>query len=109
MLFLTMQSGDFWTLYEIFTGPNPNVGLCVTLLVSGGFGFVITMNILLVVTICGPIAINVAGTFKDIILTFVGIAIFQDQKLTATFLIGLSLSFSGAGILTYNKVSAKYE
>jgi hypothetical protein len=104
-----MQSGDFWTLYEIFTGPNPNVGLCAMLLVSGAFGFVITMNILLVVTICGPIAINVAGTFKDIILTFVGIAIFQDQKLTTSFLIGLALSFSGAGIFTYNKVSAMQE
>jgi len=109
MLFLTMQSGDFWTLFEIFAGPNPNIGLCALLLVSGGFGFVITMNILLVVTICGPIAINVAGTFKDIILTFVGIAIFQDQKLSPSFLVGLALSFSGAGIFTYNKVSAKHE
>ena len=75
MLFLTMQSGDFWVLYDIFfTGTN--VGLQGMLLVSGGFGFIITMNILLVVTICGPLAINVAGTFKDVILTFVGIAIF---------------------------------
>jgi hypothetical protein len=78
MLFLTIQSGDFWTLYEIFTSATPNYGLQGMLLVSGAFGFVITMNVLLVVTICGPIAINVAGTCKDVILTFVGIAIFQD-------------------------------
>ena len=109
MLFLTMQSGDFWTLFDIFTGPNPNLGLCALLLVSGGFGFVITMNILLVVTICGPVALNVAGTSKDIILTFVGIAIFQDQKLSAPFLIGLALSFSGAGLFTWGKVAAKNE
>jgi hypothetical protein len=76
MLFLTLQQGEFWALYEIFTSATPNYGLQAMLLVSGGFGFVITMNVLLVVTICGPLSLNVAGTSKDVILTFVGIAIF---------------------------------
>jgi len=76
MLFLTVQKGDFWNLYDIFTSATPDYGLQSMLLVSGGFGFVITMNVLLVVTLVGPLALNVAGTSKDIILTFVGIAIF---------------------------------
>lgn len=79
------------------------------LVVSGCFGFIITMNILLVVTIAGPIALNVAGTSKDLILTFVGIAIFQDQKLSPAFLIGLAFSFGGAGYFTYNKVQSARE
>lgn len=57
------------------------------------------------VIICGPIALNVTGTAKDLILTFVGIAIFNDQKITPAFIVGISLSFTGAGIFTYQKVS----
>merc|ERR1712193_394557 len=61
------------------------------------------------VIVCGPIALNVTGTFKDIILTFVGIAIFNDQKLTPSFLIGIGLSFTAAGLFTYQKVAAIQE
>jgi len=63
-------------LTDIFFSKTPDFGLQLFLLISGVFGFVITMNILLVVTICGPLYINIAGTSKDIILSFVGIAIF---------------------------------
>ena len=61
------------------------------------------------VMVCGPIALNVTGTAKDLILTFVGIAIFNDQKLTPAFIVGISLSFTGAGIFTYQKVTAIQE
>jgi hypothetical protein len=63
------------------------------------------MNILLVVTLCGPLYINIAGTTKDIILSFVGIAIFQDQKLSVPFFIGLVMSFGGVSYFTYAKIS----
>lgn len=109
MLFLTLNKGDFWDLYGVFTASEPQVGLQVLLLVSGSFGFIITMNVLLMVIICGPIALNVTGTAKDLILTFVGIAIFNDQKLTPAFIVGISLSFTGAGLFTYQKVSAIQE
>lgn len=106
MLFLTLNKGDFWDLYGVFTASDPQIGLIALLLISGSFGFIITMNVLLMVIVCGPIALNVTGTFKDLILTFVGIAIFNDQKLTPSFIVGISLSFTGAGIFTYQKVSA---
>ena len=109
MLFLTLNKGDFWDLYGVFTASDPQVGLIVLLLVSGSFGFIITMNVLLMVIVCGPIALNVTGTFKDLILTFVGIAIFNDQKLTPSFLVGIALSFTGAGLFTYQKVTAIQE
>lgn len=109
MLFLTLNKGDFWDLYGIFTASDPQVGLIVLLLVSGSFGFIITMNVLLMVIVCGPIALNVTGTCKDLMLTFVGIAIFNDQKITPSFIVGISLSFTGAGIFTYQKVSAIQE
>lgn len=106
MLFLTLNKGDFWDLYGVFTASDPQVGLIALLCISGCFGFIITINVLLMVIVCGPIALNVTGTFKDLILTFVGIAIFQDQKLTPAFIVGITLSFTGAGIFTYQKVSA---
>jgi hypothetical protein len=108
MLFLTLNKGDFWDLYNVISA-GEQTGLIALLFISGSFGFIITMNVLLMVIICGPIALNVTGTFKDLILTFVGIAIFNDQKLTPSFIVGISLSFTGAGIFTYTKVTAIQE
>jgi len=62
------------------------------------------MNILLVVTLCGPIYINIAGTSKDVILSFLGVAIFQDQELSLKFFVGLALSFLGVSYFTYAKM-----
>ena len=62
------------------------------------------MNLLLVVTLCGPIYINIAGTSKDVILSFLGVAIFQDQELSLKFFVGLALSFLGVSYFTYAKM-----
>lgn len=76
MTYLIVKRGDIQTLKDIFFSKTPEYGLIIFLGISGVFGFIITMNILLVVTICGPLYINIAGTSKDLILSFVGIAIF---------------------------------
>ena len=105
MTFLIWRKGDYQQLLEIFiTYKTPNVGLQSFLFFSGIGGFLITMNILLVVTLCGPIYINIAGTSKDVVLSFLGVAIFQDQELSLKFFVGLALSFLGVSYFTYAKM-----
>ena len=79
-------------------------GLIAMLMISGVMGFVITMNILLTVTLCGPIAMNIAGTMKDVLLTAAGFLFFPDDvDLSLSLFIGLGFSFSGATYFSYNK------
>jgi hypothetical protein len=79
-------------------------GLRAILVVSGCFGFVITMIILLTLTLCGPIGLNIAGTLKDVVLTGAGIVFFPDDiVLSASLIIGIGFSFSGASYFSYNK------
>jgi len=75
MSFLIWKRGDYIQLHDIFFTATPNFGFQSFLFFSGIGGF-LTMNILLVVTLCGPIYINIAGTSKDVILSFLGMAIF---------------------------------
>ena len=104
MTFLIWKKGDYQQLYDIFMTSQPNYGLQSFLFFSGIGGFLITMNILLVVTLCGPIYINIAGTSKDVILSFLGVAIFQDQEMSMKFFIGIALSFLGVTYFTYAKL-----
>lgn len=65
---------------------------------SGVLGIVITMSVLMVVTINGPIWQNIVGNSKDIILTFVGFMFFDDANLTFMMAFGLTMSFAGAAL-----------
>ena len=67
-------------------------------------GIQITMAIMLTVTVCGPVAINISGVFKDIGLTYAGFILFDDAKTTPSVLIGLAISFLGAAFLSYEKI-----
>jgi hypothetical protein len=89
----------------VFFNPADDAyGLRGMLMFSGCFGFVITMTILLTVTLCGPIAMNISGTMKDVILTGAGFFFFPDDVHFSTSLfIGLAFSFSGASYFSYNK------
>ena len=79
-------------------------GLRAMLMVSGCFGFIITMNILLTITLCGPIGMNIAGTMKDVVLTGAGILFFPDDIiLSVSLFVGLGFSFTGASYFSYNK------
>jgi hypothetical protein len=58
---------------------------------------------LLTTTLCGPFAINFAGTIGHVFLTFIGFMFFDDAKLTNAVLIGLCCSFVGAIHFSYYK------
>ena len=79
-------------------------GLRLMLMISGCFGFVITMSILLTITLCGPIALNISGTLKDVILTAAGFFFFPDDvQVSPSLFVGLTFSFIGATYFSYNK------
>lgn len=72
-------------------------------------GIVITIGVLMVCTLCSPVAFNITGNnkitktnignLKDVVLTYVGFAFFDDVSLT--FLVGLGLFFSFLGAGSY--------
>ena len=79
--------------------------VCLTYLFASGCGGILITNFaILTVSLCGPIAFNIAGNSKDIVLTFVGFALFDDVKPTPMNITGLTLSFIGAIHYTYDKV-----
>lgn len=73
------------------------------LLFSGTSGIVITLSILCVVQVGGPILVNVTGIIKDVFLTYLGFAFFDDLSPTAMVLAGLVLSFGGAVLALVDK------
>jgi hypothetical protein len=61
----------------VFLNPDTqNSSLGLQILISGSFGIMITMTSLLTVTICGPLAVNISGTMKDVALTYAGFVFF---------------------------------
>lgn len=99
------MTGDISQLKKVMLHPAPGAsGLRFMLLVSGSFGFVITMVILLTITLCGPIALNITGVLKDVVLTALGFFFFPDDvKLSQSLFCGLAISFTGATFFSYNK------
>lgn len=65
-------------------------------MLSGVLGILITLSVLMVVTVVSPIANNITGNMKDIVLTYVGFIFFDDATLTKTLATGLAISFAGA-------------
>ena len=63
---------------------------------TGCMGVFITLSVLCVVNIGGPIAVNVSGIIKDVFLTYVGFIFFDDQEFNSFVALGLALSFVGA-------------
>lgn len=43
---------------------------------SGVMGIIITLGVLVVCTTCNPIAINITGILKDVLLTYLGFVFF---------------------------------
>ena len=78
-------------------------GLMAHVIASGTFGILITISATLTTTVCGPLALNIAGTLKDVGLTYAGFILFDGVKATPSVLIGLGLSFLGAAYMVYFK------
>ena len=72
-------------------------------MISGSFGIAITMTSLLTVTICGPLAVNISGTMKDVALTYAGFVFFENVTASPSVITGLVFSFSGAAAYSYDR------
>jgi len=66
----------------------------------------ITIFTLLTVTACGPFALNISGTTKDAVLTYLGFILFDDIMPTTMILIGITMSFCGAVTIIYINVKS---
>jgi len=75
-----------------------NFWFTVYLLLSASMGILITLSLLMVCTVVGPIAINITGNLKDVALTWVGFVFFNDVALTVMMGVGLFMSFLGSVI-----------
>ena len=79
--------------------PEHGQAAIALLLTSGILSITITLSMLSVIILAGPIIVNVIGNIKDIVLTYLGFALFNDQELTMVVALGLALSFCGASHL----------
>ena len=71
-----------------------------SLLLCGFIANCLSLANLSVVVVGGPMLVNICGSLKDFVLTYVGFVLFKDDsnttKCTTLVLIGLSVSFLGA-------------
>ena len=74
------------------------------LLASSLSGIAQTLAMLSLVVVGGPIMINIVGTMKDVLLTYIGFAVFQDMELTNMVLGGLAISFAGSSHALRTKI-----
>ena len=70
------------------------------------FGHVFSISIAVATTTAGPIALSITAVLKDGFLTYAGFILFDDSKVTALVLIGITFSFMGALLCIYTKLSA---
>ena len=96
MLGLCWYKEDTYLVAEALLFNEAMPGLNYMCLLSGSFGIFIVMTSILTVTTGGPMALNVAGTLKDVGLTYVGFLFFDDIKPTISVITGLGISFTGA-------------
>ena len=100
VLFVTLYTGEIHSLTDILEiQDNTHRFWFITYItISGIMGIVITLSILLVCTLCTPVAVNITGTIKDVALTYVGFMFFKDVVMSFNVFAGLGLSFLGASI-----------
>ncbi len=77
---------------------DPEGGTLFSLMMGGSafFAAVFTLSMLIVVRVSGPLMINITGTARDVILTYLGYALFPDSVATVSAMIGMAFGFSGA-------------
>ena len=72
------------------------------------------MAVLAVQALVGPVACNITGNFpllitlgntKDVVLTYIGYALFDDAKFSLQVAAGLFINFLGCGYYMYDSYS----
>ena len=72
--------------------------------ISAICGFSLSLAMLSLVMLGGPIMINIVGTLKDVVLTYASFVFFDDTKCTKMVLVGLAVSFAGASFSLRSKL-----
>ena len=87
---------NYMQLIQLVMDPVQGQAAIAWLVTSGILSVTITLSMLSVIILAGPIIVNVIGNIKDIVLTYLGFALFNDQELTMVVALGLAVSFCGA-------------
>ena len=84
-------------LNALLSLPEQGANFRALLWVSSFCGVAISLSMLSLVMVGGPIMVNIVGTIKDVLLTYAGIAILGGESdCTPLMLVGLAISFAGA-------------
>jgi len=107
---ISCYQGEIWVLYDVIFNPlTREFNQAALVCFSGMSGILITICALMTVTVCGPIAMNISGSLKDVVLTMIGFALFDDANATPMLLAGLLISFIGAAYFTFKNVTRLME
>ena len=74
---------------------NPDELLMPMMVATGLLTVVLTISMLSVVMVAGPTMVNIIGTLKDVVLTYIGLQYF-DASGNLLLMAGLGISFIGA-------------
>ena len=90
---------------------DPENGQLFTMMITtnGLLGVAYTLTVFNLVKLGGPIMVNISGTMKDVGLTYIGFAFFDDSKVTNKVLIGLGISFAGASYTLAHRIKQHRE
>ena len=77
---------------------NPDELLMPMMVATGLLTVVLTISMLSVVMVAGPTMVNIIGTLKDVVLTYIGLQYFDASDNSGNLLLmaGLGISFIGA-------------
>ena len=104
MSIISITTGDWKILYRTLHEPaNDAHGLRFMFLVSGFIGFLVTMMCLMVIKLCGPVALNITTILKEDWITFLGLFIYQNIDFTKNLFVWLVFSVAGATFYSQNK------
>ena len=102
MTYYTGEIFEFQTTFERLDHVQ-SIWFVVYILISGVMGIVITLSVLMLITINGPISQSIVGNMKDVVLTWIGFMFFDDATLTSLVFCGLALSFLGAALYAFDQ------
>ena len=77
LIYNCVITDEYKQLFDYYGKENGDLFLKMVLF-SGSMGIVITLSILVVVAIGGPILVNIVGIIKDVALTYAGFILFDD-------------------------------
>lgn len=103
-LAITLYNNEFFDMVKMLDHPEASTFIYLVC-ISGASGIMITLSVLMCIKLAGPVAVNISGTLKDVVLTYVGFIFFDDVAMTTPVLVGLAFSFSGAAYISYTKVA----